>query len=122
MTPMKRLLSCATLLLAIAAAGVALAVLPATPAAAGTDGVTVHYSTGGAKTFRTFEHGRKVAVPGGAWTGDQTLPAELALKTFPEGVRLTRRRATSPRPGAPPPATRSTSVPQRRPTSPTRAT
>ncbi|GAA3285336.1 glycoside hydrolase family 32 protein [Dactylosporangium vinaceum] len=31
----------------------------------GTNGVTVHYSTDGARTFQTFDHGRKVAVPGG---------------------------------------------------------
>jgi fructan beta-fructosidase len=32
---------------------------------AGTNGVTVHYSTDGARTFQTFDNGRKVAVPGG---------------------------------------------------------
>ncbi|WP_432824505.1 GH32 C-terminal domain-containing protein [Dactylosporangium sp. CA-092794] len=31
----------------------------------GTNGVTIHYSTDGAKTFQTYDRGRKVAVPSG---------------------------------------------------------
>ncbi|MEU7869216.1 glycoside hydrolase family 32 protein [Dactylosporangium sp. NPDC049140] len=48
------------------------------------------------QTFTGVPDGRVVQMSwqpgnhGSTWTGDQTFPAELALKTFPEGVRLTR--------------------------------
>ncbi|MBB5874321.1 fructan beta-fructosidase [Allocatelliglobosispora scoriae] len=49
-----------------------------------------------AQTFTGVPDGRVVQMAwqpgnhGSTWTGDQTFPVELALKTFPEGIRLTR--------------------------------
>ncbi|MFI5914832.1 GH32 C-terminal domain-containing protein [Dactylosporangium sp. NPDC051541] len=48
------------------------------------------------QTFTGVPDGRRIQMSwqpgnhGSTWTGDQTFPAELALHTFPEGVRLTR--------------------------------
>ncbi|MER7281592.1 glycoside hydrolase family 32 protein [Dactylosporangium sp. NPDC000244] len=48
------------------------------------------------QTFTGVPDGRRIQMSwqpgnhGSTWTGDQTFPAELALRTFPEGVRLTR--------------------------------
>jgi fructan beta-fructosidase len=49
-----------------------------------------------AETFTGVPDGRRIQMAwqpgnhGTIWTGDMTFPAELALKTFPEGIRITR--------------------------------